>query len=125
MAKILDQPGHYPVQPEIINSEEQEWPHFDTVAKQRTARTIVLFCQARDQGWKPFFPEEIEAFCVSNSSGQNLGLGELIIPDFLYTPGANLPANQGYIAKAADGSLHLSDEFILRCYQSAPGVNNL
>ena len=93
------------VQPNDINASQHFYNAFDNMEREVTARWIVMFCQQRGTGWKPFTLTEIEQFY--NDKGHRAFQFNGIV-------------SSEYGIMRLDNLYHIRHSFIGRCYLASP-----
>lgn len=97
----------YSIQPHDIDTSSQFLSSFGDSETEEAARMIVMLCQ-RKNGWHPFTKLEINAF-----TGSDFDFGTLI-------PLPGIPSANSYIVIGRHGRHFVTEEFILKCYESSP-----
>lgn len=105
-----------PIRPEHIKADSHFWNSFNNVEAETSARWLVLFCQQRKEGWKPFERNDLEAFVA-----QKLERQVVLFPFNSLIKKDRLGANFGPVMVAWNMVI-LSIEFVTRCYCSNPRV---
>ncbi|MCI0532777.1 hypothetical protein L0Y49_01000 [bacterium] len=120
--KIISGEPDFPITPGHINARgEHLWEAFENVETEVSAVYIVRFCQERSH-WGPFTEKEIEEFYV-RTSGRKGGFtfNRLIEAGSSFSIRDGMqPAGGGWIVKDKEGNLHVTDDFVWRCYKASP-----
>ena len=115
--KIVTADTNFKIQPCDIDTPPggHFWGAFNNYETEVSARYIVRLCQARG-GWQPFTLDEIEAFYNKSDFTFNR----------LVRPGTAYSITKGYYQIGGgwiieqNGQYFVTDDFIRRCYNSAP-----
>jgi hypothetical protein len=120
MPEVVTADMDFEIQPDHIYTPPggHFWNAFDHSETEVSARYIVRFCKERG-GWYSFTREEIEAF-YNKSGYQGFEFNRLVHPGPAYSiTRGRYQAGGGWVVEK-DGQYFVTDDFIRRCYRSAP-----
>lgn len=105
-----------PIRPEHIKADRHFWNAFGEHETETSARWLVLYCQERKRGWKPFERADLEAFVARKLEipPRHFHFNSLVETD-------RLGQNRGPVMIGWNMVI-LSIEFVTRCYCSNPAV---
>lgn len=104
------------VKPKDIDTTKHFFEAFGKREREVSARYIVQFCQARDEGWADFTDKDIDDYYSEHGAGDGFwmnGLGMYgIVSD---NPGLTLNNRP-----LENPTYQILPEFVSRCYKSSP-----
>lgn len=127
--RTINDPKGFPVQPEHIDTSKRFFEAFDNSETEISAGWIVRFLQEKGEGWIPFIFDDINEFYRREFPVGRFYFNRLVDPELVppnlarafaghYDP--PVPKGGGWIILSKDGKYHITDEFVLRCFQSSP-----
>lgn len=126
--RIVTNPEEFPIQPEQIDASHHLFNAFDHKETEVSAGWIIRFLQERGKSWAPFTYDEINTFYSRKHKDRftfnRLINAEMVPPSLARAFGGHhdpqVPKGGGWIIKDVDGSYHMTDDFITRCFRSSP-----
>lgn len=121
--RVIRNTAQIKVQPSDIDTSKAFFDSFDHMETEISASWVVRLCQELG-GWHPFTAEQIQEFYTRPGRrpvGESFRFNRLVDPGptFSAATGRSMVGG-GWIVVGEDGKYRVTDDFVLRCYRSAP-----
>jgi hypothetical protein len=120
--RVINSTLEIPIQPSDINTDKHFMGSFDHMETETSARWIVRLCQTLG-GWEPFTMAQLLELYAQKFPGESFLFNRLIHPGTTFSIiSGPYQAGGGWVVQGEDGKYRVTDDFVLRCYHSAPAA---